>query len=273
MANSPRPFTSERPVTGITGSSETVTNNDILNAFHDLSAHFPEAKPPRRFTSEKTRPGGTGAGGAVTNDDLLQTFNDLSASLREMRDGASGKDETSVSAEAESGQAPTDQDPVREKVAKLKSADPDADKMLLARQELKTVVESTYTAANEIMNLSDELLAVAEKIRQGQSSGEAASIDDHLSSLEEISTNLLMACAFQDLTGQRINKVANTLQGLEDQIDALFQAMNIAEGTGEGGLDATTTAADDQRPGTELLHGPQDEGEGISQDEIDKLFD
>ena len=82
-----------------------------------------------------------------------------------------------------------------------------------------------------------------------------------------------MACAFQDLTGQRINKVANTLQALEDQIDALFQAMNIAEGTGEGGLDATTTAADDHSPGTDLLHGPQDEGEGISQDEIAKLFD
>lgn len=271
MAKPPRPFTSERPVTGMTGSSETVTNNDILNAFHDLSAHFRKAKPPRRFTSERTGAGRTGAGGAVTNNDLLHTFNDLSATLREMMDGASGKDETSVNPEAESEQAPTRLDPVREKVAKLKSADPDADKMLLARQELETVVESTDTAANEIINLSEGLLAVAEKIRQGQSSGEAANIDDHLSSLEEISTDLLMACEFQDLTGQRINMVVNTLLGLEDQIDDLFQAMDISEGTGEGGLDATT--AGDQRPDTDLLHGPQDEGEGISQDEIDKLFD
>ena len=52
MTKPPRPFTSERPVGGITGSGETVTNNDILDAFHDLLAHFPEAKMPRRFTSE-----------------------------------------------------------------------------------------------------------------------------------------------------------------------------------------------------------------------------
>ena len=271
MANSPRPFTSERPVTGITGSSETVTNNDILNAFHDLSAHFRKVKPPRPFTSERTRAGGAGAGDGVTNKDLLQTLNDLSATLREVMDGASGKDETSVNLQVESGQAPTGRDPVREKVAKLKSADPDTDKMLLVRQELETVVKSTDTAANEIMNLSEELQVVAEKIRQGQSSGGAANIDDHLSLLEEISTNLLMACEFQDLTGQRINMVANTLLGLEDQIDDLFRAMDISEGTGEGGLDATT--ADDQRPDTDLLHGPQDEGEGISQAEIDALFD
>ena len=271
MTKPSRPFTSERPVGGITGSGETVTNNDILDAFHDLLAHFPEAKPPRRFTSERTRAGGTGAGGEVTNDDLLQTFNDLSASLLGMRERASGKEETSLGAEAEAVEAPTDQDPVREKVAKLKAANPDADKLLLARQELETVVESTDAAANEIMNLSDGILAAAEKIRQNQSSGEAPDMEDHLASLEEFATNLLMACGFQDLTGQRINKVANTLQGIEDQIDDLFQAMDISEGTGRGGLDTTT--ADDERPDTDLLHGPQDEGKGISQDEIDALFD
>ncbi|MCH8237024.1 MAG: protein phosphatase CheZ [Proteobacteria bacterium] len=268
MAKPTRPFTSERPVTRITGSSETVTNSDILNAFHDLSAHFKKAEPPRLFTSERTR---AVTGREVTNNDLLQTFNDLSASLREMMDGASGKEETSVDVQAESGQAPTGQDLAREKVAKLKSADPDTDKLLLARQELETVIKSTDAAANEIMNLSDGILASAEKIRQDQSSGEVPNMDDHLASLEDFATNLLMACGFQDLTGQRINKVANTLQGIEDQIDDLFQAMDISEGTGRGGLDTTT--ADDERPDTDLLHGPQDEGKGISQDEIDALFD
>ena len=268
MAKPTRPFTSERRTTGVSGSSEAVTNNDILNAFHDLSAHFKKAEPPRLFTSERTR---ALTGREVTNNDLLQTFNDLSASLREMMDGASGKEETSVDVQAESGQAPTGQDLAREKVAKLKSADPDADKLLLARQELETVIKSTDAAANEIMNLSDGILASAEKIRQDQSSGEVPNMDDHLASLEDFATNLLMACGFQDLTGQRINKVANTLQGIEDQIDDLFQAMDISEGTGRGGLDTTT--ADDERPDTDLLHGPQDEGKGISQDEIDALFD
>lgn len=145
--------------------------------------------------------------------------------------------------------------------------------MLLARQELETVVEATDKAANEIINQTDEIQTMIDKIRDEISSGNTAKVEVHLSSLEGVATNLLMACEFQDLTGQRINKVSNTLHRLEEQIGELFLTLGIAEGTGAGGLDVTDSG--DDRPDQDLLHGPQDEGASgiISQADIDAMFD
>ncbi len=160
---------------------------------------------------------------------------------------------------------------IRHEVASLKSAYAEEDKMLLARQELETVVKATDEAANEVMNLSDQIQELAAKIRESLEGGKTENMVAHSASLEEISTNLLMACEFQDLTGQRINMVVNTIRHLEEQIEGLFQSLGINEGTGEGGLDAV--ADDDKRPDKDLLHGPQDEGKGVSQAEIDAMFD
>jgi chemotaxis regulatin CheY-phosphate phosphatase CheZ len=156
-------------------------------------------------------------------------------------------------------------------VAALKAADPDDDEIPLARQELITVVEATDTAANEIMNLSETIQAAADKIRDEVSQGNIDNVEAHCAVMDEAATNLVMACDFQDLTGQRINKVVNALIHLEGQIDGLFETLGISQGTGEGGLHAF--APDDKRPDTDLLHGPLDEGEGMSQAEIDAMFD
>ena len=156
-------------------------------------------------------------------------------------------------------------------MAALKAADPDDDEIPLARQELKTVGEATATAANEIMNLSEPIQAAADKIRDDVAKGKTDTVEAHCDVIDEAATNLLMACGFQDLTGQRINKVVSALTHLEGQIDGLFETLGISQGTGEGGLHAF--APDDKRPDTDLLHGPQDKGEGISQAAIDAMFD
>ena len=164
-----------------------------------------------------------------------------------------------------------DLEKITREVAALKAADPDDDEIPLARQELATVVEATDTAANEIMNLSENIQAAADKIRDDVSKGKTDNVEAHCAVLDEAATNLLMACEFQDLTGQRISKVVNALSHLEGQIDDLFEMLGISQGTGEGGLHMFTH--DDKRPDTDLLHGPQGEGEGISQAEIDAMFD
>jgi len=162
-------------------------------------------------------------------------------------------------------------DKITQAVAALKAANPDDDEIPLARKELQTVVEATDTAANEIMTLSEDIQSAADKIRDDISAGNTGTIESHCGVMDEAVTNLLMACGFQDLTGQRINKVVNALSHLEQQIDGLFETLGISKGTGEGGLHAF--ASGDQRPDTDLLHGPQDEGEGISQADIDAMFD
>ncbi len=248
-------------------------------------------KRPRPFTAEKRFAEISGSTGAITNDDLLDAFNDLSAYVKEVLSRTSSADsplspEEGNGDEKESASdAPpetppeTPNDPQADlsrltgAVAALKSANPDEDKLLLARQELETVVEATDKAANEIMNQTDEIQTVIDNIRDEISSGNTAKVEVHLSSLEGVATNLLMACEFQDLTGQRINKVSNTIHRLEEQIGDLFLTLGIAEGTGAGGLDVTDSG--DERPDRDLLHGPQDEGAGgtISQADIDAMFD
>ncbi len=225
----------------------------------------------RPFTAETRSAELSGASRTITNDDLLEAFNDLSHYVKE----ATRRLET-VTAEA-AAVPPTPQTPaadlekITREVAALKAADPDDDEISLARQELATVVEATDTAANEIMNLSENIQAAADKIRDDVSKGKTDNVEAHCAVLDEAATNLLIGCDFQDLTGQRINKVVNALTHLEGQIDGLFETLGITQGTGEGGLHPF--APDDKRPDTDLLHGPLDEGEGMSQAEINAMFD
>ena len=244
-------------------------------------------KRPRLFTAEKRFAEISGSAGAITNDDLLDAFNDLSAYVKEVLTRASllecspsPEEESEEKIETDSGDAEETPDDshvdlsrITGKIAALKSANPDEDKLLLARQELEIVVKATDKAANEIMNQTDEIQTVIDKIRDEISSGNTAQVEAHLSFLEAVATDLLMACEFQDLTGQRINKVSNTLHRIEEQIGDLFLTLGITEGTGAGGLDVTDSG--DERPDLDLLHGPQDEGAGgsISQADIDAMFD
>ena len=258
MEKRPRPFTAEKRFAEISGSTASITNDDLLDAFNDLSAYVKEvlsrasrlesspSSSPAPEEEPEEEPG-------EENKDKIET---------DSGDGIETPDDTNADLSRLIGE-----------VAALKSANPDEDKLPLARHELETVVEITDKAANEIMNQTDEIQIVIDKIRDDIASGDTAKVEGHLSSLEGIATNLLMACEFQDLTGQRINKVSNTIHRLEEQIGDLFLTLGIAEGTGAGGLDVTDSG--DERPDKDLLHGPQDEDASgsISQADIDAMFD
>ncbi len=236
MTKRPRPFTAETRSVELSGASRTITNDDLLEAFNDLSNYVKEAT--RRLETV------TGEAAAVPPGPPAPPGSQTSAA---------------------------DPEKIIRKVAALKAANPDDDEIPLARQELETVVEATETAANEIMDLSENIQATTDKIRDDVSKGNTDNVEAHCAVMDEAATNLLMACGFQDLTGQRINKVVNALIHLEGQINDLFETLEITRGTGEGGLHAF--APDDKRPDTDLLHGPQDEGKGISQADIDAMFD
>ena len=76
------------------------------------------------------------------------------------------------------------------------------------------------------------------------------------------------ACSFQDITGQRVSKVVKSVSYVEERINALFGIWGKDELENVDVEPAREKTADET-----LVHGPQLAGEGISQDEIDKLFD
>ncbi len=80
---------------------------------------------------------------------------------------------------------------------------------------------------------------------------------------------ILQACSFQDIAGQRLAKVTQLLENLEERLHSLVH---------ETGIDDRFDAIDEDELEAErrrkelILHGPQMDGEGVSQDEIDALL-
>ena len=88
--------------------------------------------------------------------------------------------------------------------------------------------------------------------------------------IQERVISIFEACNFQDLTGQRISKVMNTMKFIEQHI---YEMMNIW-----GGIDAikahATPIADTREGDAKLLNGPKLDGDvgHASQDDIDAMF-
>ncbi|WP_417457282.1 protein phosphatase CheZ [Kordiimonas sp.] len=129
-----------------------------------------------------------------------------------------------------------------------------------AGEQLDAIVKSTEEAAETIMDAAETVGQISEEMG-----------DDAAERLAQVSTDLFQASSFQDLTGQRITKVMRTLGHLEERLNALADAIGDdyiepEEETIE--VDDEGVATDD----TDLLHGPQLEGEGNSQAEIDAIL-
>lgn len=129
----------------------------------------------------------------------------------------------------------------------------------VAANELDAIVQATADATNEIMDATETIERVSEQLE-----------GDQQDSLVDATTRIYEACGFQDITGQRITKVVKALKEIEVKVDGLVVAFG-------GELDKIKAKepakpAKEPSPDEELLHGPQQPGEGISQDEIDRLL-
>lgn len=129
-----------------------------------------------------------------------------------------------------------------------------------AGEQLDAIVKSTEEAAETIMDAAETVEQISEEMG-----------DDASERLAKVSTDLFQASSFQDLTGQRITKVMRTLGHLEERLNALADAIGddyIEPEEEEIERDDEGVATDD----TDLLHGPQLDGEGNSQAEIDAIL-
>lgn len=130
-----------------------------------------------------------------------------------------------------------------------------------ATEELDAVVESTAEATNSIMSACETIENIADKL--GGEDG---------ATLSNEVTKVYEACSFQDITGQRITKVVNTLKEIDFKISMLMQALDMQVGPIEHKKpEAANQQASADQPDT-LLNGPQMPDAAVSQDDIDKLL-
>lgn len=150
-------------------------------------------------------------------------------------------------------------------IAALRHPLSNEDKFESATEELSEIVRQTETA-------TDGIMTTAEKIEEVVADLLTVTTDEYANSrlgdIADLITGIYEACNFQDLTGQRINKVIKVLNYIEERVDAMMATWDIRE------FQTMPLPQDITRKDEDLtLSGPMAEGQAISQDEIDALFD
>jgi chemotaxis protein CheZ len=123
-----------------------------------------------------------------------------------------------------------------------------------ATDELDAIVEHTATATNAILSSCETLDDVA-----GTLAGEPAA------KLQDATTRIYEACSFQDITGQRINKVVATLKTIEAKVAQIVAT--FGSGDRAVAIEMAAEPAD-----AALLNGPQHPTVAMDQSDIDKLL-
>ncbi|MEQ9639512.1 MAG: protein phosphatase CheZ [Alphaproteobacteria bacterium] len=139
----------------------------------------------------------------------------------------------------------------RNEIADLRPTELSQERIPRAGKELEAIVHSTEEASGTIMD-------AAETIMSGDASDEG-----YGDMVQENCLRIFEACSFQDLTGQRISKVVDTLTFIENRLAHMSQ-----EWSGE--LKEADAAAPEGDKA--LLNGPALQGEGIDQNEVDALL-
>ncbi|SDQ78126.1 protein phosphatase CheZ [Pseudovibrio sp. Tun.PSC04-5.I4] len=134
--------------------------------------------------------------------------------------------------------------------------------------ELGAIVSGTEGA-------TDQILTAAEMIDQNAATVMPMIPSEHeglVSDIHEQVVSIFEACNFQDLTGQRISKVVNTLAFIEERIIRMIDIWGGIESFKEI---SANLAADKEGDDADLLHGPALDVETgtVTQDDIDALFD
>ncbi len=150
----------------------------------------------------------------------------------------------------------------KHEIASIRPKDISTDYIPTATDELDAVVGATEDATNKIMDVCDEMSAIAETC--------TPEIKDQLVGC---TTKIFEACNFQDITGQRITKVVEALKHIDAKIEALVKAMgDEIHHSGDGTDDHALKHVHAADPDKALLNGPQLPQNSVSQDEIDKLL-
>ena len=128
-----------------------------------------------------------------------------------------------------------------------------------ATDELDAIVVHTAVATDVILEECEALDRLAEQLRAAPGAAEQAGG----TRLQEATTRIYEACSFQDITGQRVSKIVQTLKKIEEKIDSIRASFAVDD-------------ADFVEPmaviDADLLNGPQLPSAAMEQSDIDKIM-
>ncbi|WP_106752989.1 protein phosphatase CheZ [Pannonibacter carbonis] len=149
----------------------------------------------------------------------------------------------------------------KREIANIKLEEDDGNRFTNTSSELDAIVTQTERATQDI-------LAAAERIQeQAWILREKGADDAVCDEIDAKATEIFMACSFQDLTGQRTQKVVHVMRYLESRINLMIGIWGISEMKAED-----TAGPVDSRPDAHLLNGPQLDGKGVNQTDVDSMM-
>lgn len=143
---------------------------------------------------------------------------------------------------------------MRQEIAALRANEITRDRIPMAHEELGSVLAATAGATNTIMASAEAMLGLPDDAQYREN-------------VEARIYEIFEACAFQDITGQRIGKVVEALRHLELRLARFANAVKARD---EAGFEPAE-AARRERAERLILNGPQHDG-AVSQNDIDALF-
>ena len=175
--------------------------------------------------------------------------------------------------------------------------------------ELEGINETLEKSTMKIMDINDEILGlcanrlqefsclVSELAMIGEGKGEESTdrgkakslekqvmvdqdmatklIEKHIESFEKIrnlSMNMTEPLCFQDLVGQRIQKIVRLVKSMEERIKDLVETLGVRLQEYKKTQDTISDHNHDNAEGGSLLKGPQKDGEGLNQSAVDELL-
>lgn len=130
--------------------------------------------------------------------------------------------------------------------------------------QLDAIVLATEGATNTIMESVEGIDGLMTDARAATQDPKLTGIFDQVN--DKVNA-VFEACSFQDITGQRVTKVVNSLKFVEERINAIIFTWGKDELT-----KVVVEIKEEQDPDKKLLHGPQLPGQGVSQADVDKML-
>lgn len=149
----------------------------------------------------------------------------------------------------------------KNEIANIKAEGGDTNRFTDASHELDAIITQTEGATQTILEAAEQIQEQAWTLRE---KGADEAVCDEI---DAKATEIFMACSFQDLTGQRTNKVVQVLRYLESRINMMINIWGIEEKEADENAGPV-----DSRPDAHLLNGPQMDGKGVNQQNVDDLM-
>ena len=135
--------------------------------------------------------------------------------------------------------------------------------------ELSAIVSDTEKATNAILDCVDSIIGAVEADAAPEDAG-GISVSDYIMSK---AIDITLNCSFQDITGQRVQKVVEVIQLIDNKFGSIEKKLGDSPTTKEAAPVELEDYSRESQKEAGLLNGPAlPNAESISQAAIDDLF-